>query len=529
MFQGTLALLNQTLRRDSRKLSVHIVLFLFIGCIFLMVWQGNETGGRFGAPGLELFNSLIWINFIFILLAGFSYFSSAITEEKEEGTLGLLKMTGIDPLVLLFGKSTSRQILASLMLTVQVPFVYLAVTMGGLNPSQIWGAYVALAGFMFFMANLGLYCSVISDTNTNAAWNVLIFGLLFMMGWGAFYFCSKGFLVALSQESESIAYSLLWWGHHALVGEPVIYSLSRVTSTAYDGTVVYSQAFSSLVWGTFFFRLSWKSFETSTSEETPPLNSYRSDYESLNQAAKLRSLTSSAKIKTLTRNKSNRPWKRAIAWKDFYFQAGGKDAQYVKFMLYTMICIMVSMARISDQNSFREALSGTAIWFGLIFTTLESIWLAGRLFRDEIRNNTWSTLLLLPQTFSQVVYGKLLGAFCSLIPAMTFFLAGALIGPDVVITNLFYTPDQFTGTLVADIFFLFGLHLIVYLSLLMPRGAVPVALFLSYMTLVISDEFAYEFVATGQSVVWELLLFYLFNVVVLHFLIGKRLKSLAAR
>jgi len=49
-----------------------------------------------------------YLNFCFITLGGVGYFATAITEEKEELTLGLLKMADIGPLTLLLGKYRCR-------------------------------------------------------------------------------------------------------------------------------------------------------------------------------------------------------------------------------------------------------------------------------------------------------------------------------------------------------------------------------------------------------------------------------------
>src|SRR6187549_221742 len=51
-----------------------------------------------GSSGLMYFEAIIWVNAIYITIAGCSFFASVITEEKEQGTLGLLRMTDISPL-----------------------------------------------------------------------------------------------------------------------------------------------------------------------------------------------------------------------------------------------------------------------------------------------------------------------------------------------------------------------------------------------------------------------------------------------
>ena len=73
------------------------------------------------------------MNFLIICFAAISYFSAAITEEKEEGTLGMLQLTKLSPFSILLGKSTSKMIGGLLVLLVQVPFAMFAITLGGVR------------------------------------------------------------------------------------------------------------------------------------------------------------------------------------------------------------------------------------------------------------------------------------------------------------------------------------------------------------------------------------------------------------
>src|SRR5262249_47455071 len=104
---------------------------------------------------------MTWLNMVLISLAGISFFATAITEEKEEDTLGLLKMAGIDPVGILLGKSTSRLLGAALLLLVQFPFTLLAITLGGVTLGQVLAAYFSLTAYMVLLANVGLLCSVV--------------------------------------------------------------------------------------------------------------------------------------------------------------------------------------------------------------------------------------------------------------------------------------------------------------------------------------------------------------------------------
>jgi len=532
MFRGTLALFNQTLRKDSRKLSVHIVLMLFVSCLLLMIWQGNATGVRFGAPGLRLFQSIVFVNFWFIVLAGFSYFSSAITEEKEEGTLGLLKLTGMSPLVLLFGKSTSRIVFACLFLAVQIPFVQLAVTMGGLKSPHIWAAYLALASFMYFVANLGLFCSVVSKSSTMAAIGVFVFGLLFGVLWGLSNVILTVFLDSLGSNSESGLYSFLWWTKYFIVGEPTLFRLRDVLSRGIDETMVASHVWTSLLWGTFFFWMSWISFEKSTTELAQPKQRPIVDYRALLPRREQGENSGDKPRRLHLRKNLNRPGNHPIAWKDFHLLAGGYIAMQLKWIIYGAIVVLgIIYVLVEGRGALREDIAGVVVCVGLFFFALETTYLAGRLFRDEIRSQTWDSLVLLPKSFRELVYGKVVGCVYSLIPALVLIVVGFLIAPDTHLKELFYNTDHFLRYTLLVIQFVTFLHLVVYLSLLMLWGSLPITLFISFVVLRLSGAFIYLGSGALYAITTQLIFTIIFAVigVSLHILIGKRLKSLAAR
>src|SRR4030095_6329636 len=169
MPRALLALFTRALREDVRAKSMYWARAGLVGIVLCQVGFVNLRMGGAGAPGLFFFQSVIWMNLVFISLAGLSYFSSAITEEKEEMTLGLLRMTNLNPLSILLGKSASRQIGALLLLLSQVPFTLLAVALGGVTLAQIIAAYTCLGAYTLFLGNVALFHSVISRRTIYAA------------------------------------------------------------------------------------------------------------------------------------------------------------------------------------------------------------------------------------------------------------------------------------------------------------------------------------------------------------------------
>src|SRR5215213_3145748 len=95
-----LALFSRSVREQARARATYATrtaLVLLVGGSLGM----NALMTRWaGAAGQQFFQYVVFINFFFVTVAGLSYFASAITEEKEEETLALLRMTNLSPLTI---------------------------------------------------------------------------------------------------------------------------------------------------------------------------------------------------------------------------------------------------------------------------------------------------------------------------------------------------------------------------------------------------------------------------------------------
>src|SRR6478609_1519184 len=156
---AAVALFVRSLRQHTRYGGTYLLRAGLGCCIIGALFVTHETIGYAGAAGLLFLKIVFFLNYFYLGLAGCSFFAAAITEEKEEGTLGLLRMTNLNALSILLGKSTSRLCAVLLLFSVQIPFVMLSVTMGGVSIDRILTAYALLALFAFSTANLALLFS----------------------------------------------------------------------------------------------------------------------------------------------------------------------------------------------------------------------------------------------------------------------------------------------------------------------------------------------------------------------------------
>lgn len=335
MYHGIAALLGRSMKLDARQLPPNLFRLGFVLALYGALLIAQLEAGSFGAPGLRFFQNIAWLNFLVILFSGVTYFSTAITEEKEEATLGLLRMAGISPIGILLGKSTSRLISALILLTIQVPFTLLAITLGGATLDQILAAYVALGAFIIFLANAGLFSSVIcARGGTAAALTCFWVGLYFIMPWFAFYISSE---IRTARGPTTTISNWVVATSDLLQQTSVASELSQIVSSGYgdlsdvlpvdeDGQPISSwswavwqirfkmlattQVISNIIGGLLFFAISWILFDRLTRYERPGFVAERN-------------LFMPIKIGRAQRSPLGQAWQNPLIWKDFYFVAGG--------------------------------------------------------------------------------------------------------------------------------------------------------------------------------------------------------------
>ena len=178
----TLALTVRSLRVEARAITPYVIRAFLVVCIVFAVWTAQQSSLFISAPGLELFGAIVFINFAFISILGVSQFASVITEEKEENTLGLLKMTSLSALSILLGKSIGRLMTGVMLLLTQLPFAMLAITLGGVSIEQVLLAYALLAAYMLLVYGVSLFASTIFSKSGWAAGGTVVLLIAFHLG-----------------------------------------------------------------------------------------------------------------------------------------------------------------------------------------------------------------------------------------------------------------------------------------------------------------------------------------------------------
>jgi len=513
-----LALFIRSLREDSRLKFTYFSRAALVVLIALFLLAARSELGWTNAPGLQFFETVAHIDLCFVVLAGVSYFAAAISEEKEEMTLGLLRMTNLDPLSILLGKSTSRLCVATLLFAAQFPFTLLAVTLGGISLRQIIAAYLTIGAFLVFVSNLALLASVICRRTSGAAILTGVSLLLFFVvvplaGWSAQVPIWLGWLPAKNpwtQLLESVA-------AFANSASPFSRVESVLTTRPFD-RVMSLQVWSNLGLALVFFLLAWLVFETfcDQQKENDPGRA------GLGRSRGRRRLWS-----------PGRAWGRALAWKDFYFTTGGKLWIGVKLLIYgAPLAATLSWPRKLGGSPSWEDFGVATFWMMLLFIGVELAFAAATIFRNEIQGQTLSTLAMLPQGLRRVAYQKLLGVIPALAAAGIYLvLSLPLIAQPVHQILAEIRGGKPTFDAVAAVSFvasqcLFFLHLVAVLSLYFKRGALPLAMGIEVL-LYIFLGITVPFIVHDDNPFIPLTLITLGATAFLHAGIGRRLVTLA--
>ncbi|MEZ5327567.1 MAG: hypothetical protein R3F19_21155 [Verrucomicrobiales bacterium] len=124
-------------------------------------------------------------------------------------------------------------------------------------------------------------------------------------------------------------------------------------------------------------------------------------------------------------------------------------------------------------------------WISLFLAVLQLWLLAGRIFREEIRWQTLSSLAMLPTSMRRIAYQKVAAALTVVLPIVAFLVIGLLMEMDdfmdflagVLSGNGEESVAFFCGIFYAIGQVVLGTHLIAWLSIQLKWGAFALGVF----------------------------------------------------
>jgi hypothetical protein len=141
---------------------------LVAAAAFVMLLLGSVTGSP-AFIGEGSFRTLAYLALCFCLLEGLRKTADCVSEEKREGTLGLLFLTDLKGYDVVLGKLAATSLNSFYGLVAILPLLALPLLLGGVTAGEYWRVVLALLNILFFSLCAGLAASSCSTKQQQAS------------------------------------------------------------------------------------------------------------------------------------------------------------------------------------------------------------------------------------------------------------------------------------------------------------------------------------------------------------------------
>lgn len=427
---AAMAFLTRSVRQDSRLVSHHGMRAAMAILILYLFFVQTQLSATRSAVGATFASTVITCCYCFLTLLGGIHFSSAISEEKDEQTLALLKMTGASPFSILLGKSLPRLAVAVLFLAVIAPFLLLSITLGGVLRLGLLSAITGILCYSVMLSQLGLFASVFSSTTKKAFSLTCILWALFEfpLVWATMLYSVYGYCFGYTRSAAVDDF----FGYLSQLGA---FTHIRSDLLAFNPTEIWHphMAFQLSV-AAVFFVLSWLLFEPCTS---------RAVGEGTAEPGRRRLFA--------FKGSAGRVWSNAVMWKSWQQDSGGFQWMIIRLFLAPLLIFGFGTAFsvIASGKFYLESVIGWGLGLGIAYLLITTARLLGRLFNEEVHGKTLSSLVMLPQKESSTFWSLVGG----LAPAVSAAALTAVVSFVLLILYILSTGSvQDVGELFRGIF-----------------------------------------------------------------------------
>src|SRR5438128_640880 len=129
--------------------------------------------------GMALFVPLSIISYGYSLLIGIFRTADCLSEEKREGTLGLLFLTDLKGYDIVLGKLAATSLNAFYGMLAIFPVMAIPLLAGGVTGTEFWRVALVSANNLLFSLAVGIFCSAISKDERKALVSAFLIVLFF--------------------------------------------------------------------------------------------------------------------------------------------------------------------------------------------------------------------------------------------------------------------------------------------------------------------------------------------------------------
>ena len=169
--------------RSSRFYWGRLTAALIATTVIAWLWLMNAAGRATSAELAKMtFQIVSWMVFCLSLILGVFLTADCISEEKREGTLGLLFLTNLKGYDVALGKLAAISLRALFSLTSIFPVLTIPLLLGGLTGQEVFRVSLVLLVTMIFSLTIGLLISSVSKNDRRAQFGALGVMLLVTLG-----------------------------------------------------------------------------------------------------------------------------------------------------------------------------------------------------------------------------------------------------------------------------------------------------------------------------------------------------------
>src|SRR3989442_7556859 len=128
--------------------------------------------------GRYLFRALFGFAFVYCLFIGAWLTADCLSEEKRDGTLGLLFLTDLKGYDVVLGKLAATSVNSLYALLAILPVISLPVQLGGVTASELWQSALVLLNTIFFSLAAGIFVSTLSRDERKAMFTTVFVALV---------------------------------------------------------------------------------------------------------------------------------------------------------------------------------------------------------------------------------------------------------------------------------------------------------------------------------------------------------------
>lgn len=214
-------LVERELRAASRRGRTYWLRFLVaLAACAICAWVClvSTRGQQSLTMGKSLFGFLSALGFAYALLVGPFLTADAISEEKRDGTLGLLFLTTLRSWQVVAGKWLASSLAGFLGLIAILPSLGIPLLLGGVTPGEYGRMALGVVNAMFFSLSAGMLVSALSRDQGRATLGtvVLVLGLAGMLPGLIIFLGSAAFGAPVAKLESAALISPAWVGKEAL-------------------------------------------------------------------------------------------------------------------------------------------------------------------------------------------------------------------------------------------------------------------------------------------------------------------------